>query len=127
MASRRQAAALDRAADRAAGFLRAIAHPARLRIICALIEAERSANDLGRRREATSVFYSLVAPRENSDCRSSPRSSGRWKPRGLLLKRKAVATSALPGSPRLAQKRVIQSQPSFPGFAFISERTWTVR
>jgi DNA-binding transcriptional ArsR family regulator len=86
MATRLQTAALDRAADRAAEFLRAVAHPGRLRIICALIEGERSASDLarrahllapalsqhaavleskgliGRRREAKSVFYSLVAP-----------------------------------------------------------------
>jgi len=86
MATTLQTAALDRSADRAADFLRAVAHPGRLRVICALIEGERSASDLarrarlmapalsqhaavleakgliGRRREAKSVFYSLVAP-----------------------------------------------------------------
>jgi DNA-binding transcriptional ArsR family regulator len=78
--------ALNNAADRAAEFLRSLAHPGRLRIVCALIEAELSATHLarlarlpapalsqqaaileaegliGRRREGRSVFYRLQSP-----------------------------------------------------------------
>lgn len=78
--------ALKQSADRAAEFLRAVAHPGRLRIICALIEGERSASELARqaqlsatglsqhaavlesegliarRRDARSILYRLVAP-----------------------------------------------------------------
>lgn len=78
--------ALDRSAERAAEFLRAVAHPGRLRIVCALIEGERTASELARsarmrapalsqqagvleaagliarRREGQSVLYKLVAP-----------------------------------------------------------------
>ena len=78
--------ALTESADRAADFLRAVAHPGRLRIICALIEGERSASSLARhahlsatglsqhasvleaeglilrRRKARSVLYRLHAP-----------------------------------------------------------------
>ena len=42
--------ALDRSAERAADFLRAVAHPGRLRIVCALIEGERTASELARQR-----------------------------------------------------------------------------
>jgi DNA-binding transcriptional ArsR family regulator len=40
---------LARAADRAAHFLRAMAHPARLRIICALLDGDRGAGELARK------------------------------------------------------------------------------
>jgi DNA-binding transcriptional ArsR family regulator len=74
------------ASDRAAGFLRAVAHPARLRVICALLEGERTAGELAgrarlrapalsqqaaileaeglieRTRRAQSVHYRLSAP-----------------------------------------------------------------
>jgi len=77
---------LARAADRAADFLRAMAHPARLRIVCALLDGERRAGELARaarlrapalsqqgavleaeglisrQRDAQSVLYRLVAP-----------------------------------------------------------------
>ena len=76
----------DESAERAAGFLKTIAHPGRLRIICALIERELSASELarqshlsppalsqqaaileaheliGRRREGRSMLYRLLAP-----------------------------------------------------------------
>ena len=78
--------ALNESADRAADFLRAVSHPGRLRIICALIDGERSASELARqaqlsatglsqhaavlesegliarRRDAQSILYRLVAP-----------------------------------------------------------------
>ncbi len=81
-----EAEALNESADRAAEFLRAAAHPGRLRIICALIDGERSASELAReaqlsatglsqhaavlesegmiarRRAARSILYRLVAP-----------------------------------------------------------------
>ena len=81
-----QADALDESAERAAAFLRSVAHPGRLRIVCALMEAELSATKLahharlpapalsqqaaileaegliGRRRDGRSVFYRLVSP-----------------------------------------------------------------
>lgn len=49
MPANRSAQALELAAGEAAGFLRAAAHPARLRIICALLESDCSAGDLARR------------------------------------------------------------------------------
>ena len=81
------AEALRDAADHASDFLRAVAHPGRLRIICALMEGERSASQLARhaqmsapalsqqaavleaegliarRRKARSVLYRLAAPK----------------------------------------------------------------
>jgi DNA-binding transcriptional ArsR family regulator len=78
--------ALNESADRVADFLRAVAHPGRLRILCALIDGERSASQLAhqaqlsapalsqqaaileakglitRRRKARSILYRLVAP-----------------------------------------------------------------
>jgi DNA-binding transcriptional ArsR family regulator len=82
--------ALDESAERAAGFLRTVAHPGRLRIVCALMEGELSASQLarrarlpapalsqqaailhaegliGRRREGRSVLYRLRAPEVKS-------------------------------------------------------------
>ena len=82
----READALNASAGRAAEFLRAVAHPGRLRIICALMDGERSASQLAqhaqlsapalsqqaavmeaagliaRRRHARSIFYRLAAP-----------------------------------------------------------------
>jgi DNA-binding transcriptional ArsR family regulator len=81
-----QVTRLEAAAERAAQFLRALAHPARLRVVCALIEGERTAGELAaraglsapalsqqaavleasgvvtRRRESRSVVYRLAAP-----------------------------------------------------------------
>jgi ArsR family transcriptional regulator len=78
--------ALDESAERAADFLRTVAHPRRLRIVCALMDGELSASQLaryarlpapalsqqaaileaegliGRRREGRSVLYRLLAP-----------------------------------------------------------------
>ncbi len=78
--------ALDTSVDRAAKFLRTVAHPGRLRIVCALIPGELSASRLarrarmpapalsqqaailhaegliGRRRDGRSVLYRLRAP-----------------------------------------------------------------
>ncbi len=78
--------AQDESAERAAAFLRTVAHAGRLRIVCALMECELSATELarqahlptpalsqqaaileskgliGRRREGRSVLYRLVAP-----------------------------------------------------------------
>lgn len=75
------------ASDRAAAFLRALAHPARLRMVCVLLEGECPAGELAartrlrapalsqqaavleaeglisRRRRAQSVYYRLSAPR----------------------------------------------------------------
>jgi DNA-binding transcriptional ArsR family regulator len=76
----------DESAERAAEFLRTVAHAGRLRIVCALMEGERSASDLAcharlpapalsqqaaileakgviaRRRVGRSVLYRLAAP-----------------------------------------------------------------
>jgi DNA-binding transcriptional ArsR family regulator len=78
--------ALNESAERAAEFLRSVAHPGRLRIVCALMDAELSATQLarrarlpapalsqqaaileaegliGRRRDGRSVFYRLQSP-----------------------------------------------------------------
>jgi DNA-binding transcriptional ArsR family regulator len=78
--------AQDASAERAADFLRTVAHPGRLRIVCALMERELKAGELarqarlpapalsqqaailegkgliGRRREGRSVLYRLLAP-----------------------------------------------------------------
>jgi DNA-binding transcriptional ArsR family regulator len=78
--------AQDESAERAADFLRTVAHAGRLRIVCALMEGELSASELarqahlpapalsqqaailegkgliGRRREGRSVLYRLLAP-----------------------------------------------------------------
>ena len=72
--------ALNESAERAAEFLRSVAHPGRLRIVCALMDAELSATQLpapalsqqaaileaegliGRRRDGRSVFYRLESP-----------------------------------------------------------------
>lgn len=80
----------DESAERAAGFLRTVAHPGRLRIVCALMEGELSASQLarrarlpapalsqqaailhaegliGRRRVGRSVLYRLRAPEVKS-------------------------------------------------------------
>ena len=40
--------ALNESAERAAEFLRSVAHPGRLRIVCALMDAELSATQLAR-------------------------------------------------------------------------------
>jgi ArsR family transcriptional regulator, virulence genes transcriptional regulator len=77
---------LAKAADQAAHFLRAMAHPARLRMVCALLEGDRRAGELAleaglrapalsqqaavleaeglisRQRDAQSVLYRLEAP-----------------------------------------------------------------
>jgi DNA-binding transcriptional ArsR family regulator len=77
---------LAKASGRAAAFLRAMAHPARLRVVCALLEGECAAGQLAasaqlraaalsqqaavlereglirRERRAQSVYYSLAAP-----------------------------------------------------------------
>jgi DNA-binding transcriptional ArsR family regulator len=82
--------ALDESAERAAEFLRTVAHPGRLRIVCALMQGELSASQLarqarlpapalsqqaailhaegliGRRREGRSVLYRLRAPEVKS-------------------------------------------------------------
>ncbi len=79
-------AELDRSAERAAEFLRAVAHPGRLRIVCQLMDGEQSAGQLvlatglrapalsqqaaileaggiiERRRDAQSVLYRLAGP-----------------------------------------------------------------
>jgi DNA-binding transcriptional ArsR family regulator len=76
----------DESAERAAEFLRTVAHAGRLRIVCALMEQQRSASELAiyarlaapalsqqaaileakgilaRRREGRSVMYSLASP-----------------------------------------------------------------
>lgn len=78
--------AQDESAERAADFLRTVAHAGRLRIVCALMEGELTASELarqghlpapalsqqaailegkgliGRRREGRSVLYRLLAP-----------------------------------------------------------------
>jgi DNA-binding transcriptional ArsR family regulator len=43
-----QAKELAAAADKAAEFLRAMAHPARVRMVCALLDGDRTAGDLAR-------------------------------------------------------------------------------
>ena len=82
--------ALDESAERAAEFLRTVAHPGRLRIVCALMDGELSASQLarqarlpapslsqqaailhaegliGRRREGRSVLYRLRSPEVKS-------------------------------------------------------------
>ena len=82
--------ALDESAERAADFLRTVAHPGRLRIVCALMDGELSASQLarqarlpapalsqqaaildaegliGRRREGRSMLYRLRAPEVKS-------------------------------------------------------------
>ncbi len=82
--------ALNESAERAAAFLRTVAHPGRLRIVCALMQGELSASQLarqarlpapalsqqaailyaegliGRRREGRSVLYRLRAPEVKS-------------------------------------------------------------
>ena len=79
-------AELDRSAERAADFLRAVAHPGRLRIVCQLMNGEQSAGQLAiatglrapavsqhaaileaggiiaRRRHAQSVLYRIAGP-----------------------------------------------------------------
>jgi len=82
--------AQDESAERAADFLRTVAHAGRLRIVCALMERELSASELarqarlpapalsqqaailegkgliGRRREGRSILYRLRAPEVKS-------------------------------------------------------------
>ena len=84
---------LAEAAEQAAGFLRALAHPARLRIVCALLDGEKTAGELAecaglrapalsqqgavleseglirRRRDAQSVHYSLASPGARAQAR----------------------------------------------------------
>ena len=79
-------AELDRSAERAADFLKAVAHPGRLRIVCQLMDGEQTAGQLAqatglrapavsqlaaileaagiieRRRDAQSVVYRLAGP-----------------------------------------------------------------
>jgi DNA-binding transcriptional ArsR family regulator len=93
MKSTRQMADLSEAADQAADFLRALAHPARLRIVCALLNGEMTAGELAvraglrapalsqqgavlereglirRRRDAQSVHYSLASPGARAQAR----------------------------------------------------------
>ncbi len=45
---RRSLSPRDESVDLAAEFLRTVAHPGRLRIVCALIEGERTASELAR-------------------------------------------------------------------------------
>jgi ArsR family transcriptional regulator len=87
------AAELARAAENAADFLRTLAHPARLRMVCALLEGELTAGELAaraglrapalsqqatvlesggllrRRRDARSVRYSLASPAVRAQAR----------------------------------------------------------
>ncbi len=86
MKSSQGAAELARSAEHAAEFLRTLAHPARLRMVCALLQGELTAGELARRaglrapalsqqatvlesgglihrrRDARSVHYSLASP-----------------------------------------------------------------
>jgi ArsR family transcriptional regulator len=86
MKSTQGASELARAAEHAADFLRTLAHPARLRMVCALLEGELTAGELAlraglrapalsqqatvlesggllnRRRDARSVRYRLASP-----------------------------------------------------------------
>jgi len=108
---------LASAADRAAYFLRAMAHPARLRVICALLDGDRTAGELvreaglrapalsqhaavleakgliGRRREGRSVFYRLTAPEAKAlatflhDTFCRPARHSRHRPRRLVAGR----------------------------------------
>lgn len=85
--------ALEASADRAADFLRTLAHPARLRMVCALLDGEFTAGELAaragmrapalsqqanvleaggairRRRDARSVRYSLASPAVRAQAR----------------------------------------------------------
>jgi ArsR family transcriptional regulator, virulence genes transcriptional regulator len=93
MKSKSGATELARAAEHAADFLRTLAHPARLRMVCALLEGELSAGELAvqaglrapalsqqatvleaggllhRRRDARSVRYSLASPAVRAQAR----------------------------------------------------------
>lgn len=93
MKSLRSMNELATAADQAAGFLRALAHPARLRMVCALVDGEKTASELAanaglrppalsqqaavleseglirRRRDAQSVRYSLASPAARAQAR----------------------------------------------------------
>src|SRR5512139_3660942 len=84
---------LATAAENAVGFLRALSHPARLRMVCALLGGELTAGELAlraglrapavsqqatilengglirRRREARSVRYSLASPAVRAQAR----------------------------------------------------------
>jgi ArsR family transcriptional regulator, virulence genes transcriptional regulator len=84
---------LAASAERAAEFLRALAHPARLRVVCALLDGELAAGELAsrtglrppalsqqasvleaggairRRRAARSVLYSLSSPAVRAQAR----------------------------------------------------------
>lgn len=84
---------LARAAEDAADFLRTLAHPARLRMVCALLDGELTAGDLAtraglrapalsqqatvlesgglirRRRDARLVRYSLASPAVRAQAR----------------------------------------------------------
>lgn len=87
------ASELATAADNAADFLRTLAHPARLRMVCALLGGELTAGELGlraglrapavsqqatvlesggiirRRRDSRSVLYSLASPAVRAQAR----------------------------------------------------------
>ena len=52
----------DESAERAAGFLKTIAHPGRLRIICALIERELSVSELARQSHCRRPRYRSRPP-----------------------------------------------------------------
>ncbi|MFO1504798.1 MAG: metalloregulator ArsR/SmtB family transcription factor [Steroidobacteraceae bacterium] len=93
MKSTNGAAELATAAEHAADFLRTLAHPARLRMVCALLEGELTAGELAlraglrapalsqqatvleaggvlqRRRDARSVRYSLASPAVRAQAR----------------------------------------------------------
>jgi ArsR family transcriptional regulator, virulence genes transcriptional regulator len=86
-------AGLAASAEQAAEFLRALAHPARLRVVCALLDGEITAGELARRaglraaalsqqasvleaggairrrRAAQSVLYSLSSPAVRAQAR----------------------------------------------------------
>ncbi len=81
-----QLSALEEAAEEAAAFLRSAAHPARLRVLCALLDGDCAAGELARRaglsapslsqqaavleaggllrrrRESRSIVYGLATP-----------------------------------------------------------------
>ncbi len=93
MKSIQGATELARSAENAADFLRTLAHPARLRMVCALLEGELTAGELAlraglrapalsqqatvlesggllsRRRDARSVRYSLASPAVRAQAR----------------------------------------------------------
>jgi ArsR family transcriptional regulator, virulence genes transcriptional regulator len=93
MKSMQGASELSKAAENAADFLRTLAHPARLRMVCALLGGELTAGELAdraglrapalsqqasvleagglirRQRDARSVRYSLASPAARAQAR----------------------------------------------------------